>query len=99
VLGICLRAIELDHVVDVFLDFVRNLHINFHMHPLPLAVNNSLAPTPAFIIICFCDLSHSDWGKKKKSKVVLICIFLIARDFKKFKNVFQPFVFHLLRTL
>lgn len=37
----------------------------------------------AFVVCCFVDLSHSDWHKMK-SQSLLICIFPIARNNKKF---------------
>lgn len=40
----------------------------------------------AFLLICFLNLCHPDWGKNKSR--VLICIVLAANDFECFLRSF-----------
>lgn len=104
-LGICLRVLQLDHVVDLFLAlWVSSTSISIVTIPICIPTRSEwVFPFPYIhssiwfhLFLCYClfDLNHSDWGMMKSQSHFYLC-FLKVKDIEYLKkNVSQAFLFH-----
>lgn len=85
---------------SIFIFIFRKLHLHFHNGCTSLYSNQQWLALSSHILssICFLDIWDSDEGKLE-SRIVQMCIFVIAKDGEHFKNIYWSFTFILLRTV
>jgi hypothetical protein len=83
-------VVSLDHVVDLFLVFLKTLHISFHRSCAHLHPTKSLevflsSPTfwPTFVVVCVIHDSHCD-STEVETQCGLICFSFTAKGIEHF---------------